>query len=38
MTDTWVQRTAPEFAQVIANELPNGPAWPRDADSDLMAW
>lgn len=38
MVNTWVQRTAPEFAQVIADELPTGTAWPRDVDGELMAW
>ena len=38
MTDTWVQRTAPDYAAAIANELPHGPAWPRDRDSELMKW
>ena len=38
MAEAWVQRTAPDFAEVIANELPTGSAWPRDTDSELMAW
>ncbi len=36
--DTWVQRTATEYAQAIAGELPTGTAWSRDPDGDLMHW
>lgn len=38
MTDTWVARTAAEYAQAIESELPSGAAWPRDPDSGLMKW
>ena len=38
MTDTWVQRTAPEYAQAIESELPTGGAWSRDPDGGLMRW
>jgi uncharacterized protein YmfQ (DUF2313 family) len=30
--DTWVQRTAPEYAQAFNGLLPTGPAWPRDPE------
>ena len=33
-----VQWDADEFAQVIADELPTGSAWPRDPDNDVMKW
>ena len=33
-----VQWAADDYAQVIADHLPSGAAWPRDADSDLMGW
>ena len=36
--DTWVQRTADDFARAIENELPQGEAWPRDPSGDLMLW
>ncbi len=36
--DTWVQRTAAEYAQAIAGELPTGTAWSRDPDGDLIKW
>lgn len=36
--DTWVARTANEYTEAIAGELPTGVAWPRDADSGLMKW
>lgn len=38
MTDVWAQRTAADYAEAILNEMPDGPAWPRDADSSLRAW
>jgi uncharacterized protein YmfQ (DUF2313 family) len=34
--DTWVQRTAAEYAQALAALLPTGPAWPREPDRVLM--
>ena len=36
--DVWVQRTATEYAQAIAGELPTGEAWSRDPDGGLMKW
>lgn len=38
MTPERVQWSAADYAQVIADHLPTGSAWPRDADSQLMAW
>ena len=38
MADTWVQRGADDFAQVIENELPTGQAWSRDPANPLMDW
>jgi uncharacterized protein YmfQ (DUF2313 family) len=34
----YIQQTAADFAGVIADQLPFGTAWPRDADADLMKW
>ena len=36
--DTWVQRSADDFARAIENDLPQGKAWPRDPAGDLMLW
>ncbi len=36
--DTWVERTATEYAQALAGELPTGAVWSRDPDGDLMRW
>lgn len=36
--DTWVQRSADDFARAIEIELPQGEAWPRDPAGDLMLW
>ncbi len=33
-----VQWDADDFAQVIADDLPTGSAWPRDPDNDIMKW
>ncbi len=38
MTPERVQWSADDYAGVIADLLPTGTAWPRDADSALMAW
>lgn len=38
MTPERVQWSADDYAGVIADHLPTGTAWPRDADSALMAW
>ena len=38
MTPERVQWSAGDYAGVIAGHLPDGEAWPRDADSSLMAW
>ena len=37
-TDTWVQRSAGDYASAIENELPTGEAWSRDPDGGLMRW
>ena len=34
--DTWVQRTAAEYAQAFNALLPTGPAWPREPDRVLQ--
>ena len=38
MTAGFVQPSSSDYAGVIADLLPIGTAWPRDADSALMAW
>ena len=38
MSEVWIQHTTADFAEVILEEMPTGPAWPRDADSSLRAW
>ena len=38
MQPAQVQWTADDYAGVIADHLPTGTTWPRDADSSLMAW
>jgi uncharacterized protein YmfQ (DUF2313 family) len=36
--DTWVQRTAAEYAQAFMALLPAGPAWPREPDRVLHSF
>lgn len=36
MTDVHVRRSGDDYAEAFANELPTGPAWPRDVDSVPM--
>lgn len=37
MTDKHIRRTGDDYVDALAALLPTGPAWPREADSTLMA-
>lgn len=38
MADVWSPKSPDDFAAAIEGELPQGGAWPRDPDGDLMRW